>query len=210
MKALLVHGAQCEFPLDHYSSKLNGNGTTRQKKDLAARLVGYGSADMGRIAFCTDHRVTVLGCGTIGQDETHTFYLPAPPSLSGIAEKRRVVTTLAWLSPINCSHQNYRRARLELRAGRELANQPIGVTQPAVLRGTVQHDVLEGRGAKLINEDDTIEIRVECRAGAGDLDGTVRYGLAVTLEVPEAVDIVIYDQIRERLQERVAVEVELR
>ena len=210
MKALLVHGAQCEFPLGHYSSMLNGNGTTPQKKALAARLVGYGSADIGRIAFCTDHRVTVLGCGTIGQDETHTFYLPAPPGLSGIAEKRRLVTTLAWLSPINCSHRNYRRARLELRAGRELANQPIGVTQPAVFRGTVQHDVLEGRGAKLINEDDTVEIRVECRADAGDLDGTVRYGLAVTLEVPEAVDIVIYDQVRERLEERVAVEVELR
>ena len=210
MKALLVHGAHCEYPLNHYSSILNGNGTVGQKKSLASRLVGYGSADIERVMFCTDHRVTVLGCGTIGQDEVHTLNLPLPPGLSGIAAKRRMVTTLAWLSPINCSDRNYRRARVRLQVGRELADQPIGVTQPAVFRGTVQHDVLEGRGAKLINDGDTIDIRVECRADAGTLEETVRYGLAITLEVPESVDIAIYDQIKERLPIRVTVGVDLR
>ena len=111
-----------------------------------------------------------------------------------------MITTLAWLSPINCSHRNYRRAQLEFRAGRSLAEDPIGATHPQVRRGTVQHEVREGRGAQVVNDGDEIEIRVECRADAGALDETVRYALVVTLEVEESVDVLLYEEIRERLE----------
>ena len=69
-----------------------------------------------------------------------------------------MITTLAWLSPINCSHRNYRPAQLELRAGRSLTEDPIGATHPQVRRGTVRHEVREGRGAQVVNDVDEIEI----------------------------------------------------
>ena len=200
LKALLVHGANCELPLDHYASLLDGDKGKRQNKEVATRLIGYGASDTARAMFCTDQRVTVVGCGEIGADEAQIFRLPVPPGLSGIADPRRMITTLAWLSPINCSHRNYRRAQLRFSSGRFLAEDPIGATHPQVRRGTVQHEVREGRGAQIVNDGDEIEIRVECRADAGDLDETVRYALAVTLEVEESVGVLLYQEISDRLQ----------
>lgn len=200
LKAMLVHGAHCELPLDHYASLLKGDNGRRQNKEVASRLIGYGAAHTDRVMFCTDHRVTVLGCGEIRAEEEHIFRLPAPLGLSGMAEPRWMITTLAWLSPINCSHRNYRRAQLEFKAGQSLAEDPMGVTYPQVRRGTVQHEVREGRGAKVVNDGEEIEIRVECRADAGALDETVRYGLVVTLEVEESVNVLLYQEIRDRLR----------
>ena len=200
LKTLLVHGAHCELPLKHYSSILNSDNGTRQDKEVASRLVGYGPAHTDRVMLCTDHRVTVLGCGEISVEEAHVFRFPVPVSLSGVAEPRRMITTLAWLSPINCAHRGYRRAHLEFSADRFLAENPVGVTRFQAGRGTVQHEVREGRSATVVNDGDEIEIRVECRAGAGTFDDSVRYGLAVTLEVAENIDVVLYEEIRDRLQ----------
>ena len=200
LKALLVHGAHCELSLDHYASLLDSQNGKGHNKDVATRLIGYGASRTDRVMFCTDHRVTVVGCAEIGAEEAHTFRFPAPSGLSGKADPRRMITTLAWLSPINCSHRNYRRAQLGFRIGRSLAEDPIGATNPQVRRGTVQHEVREGRGARVVNDGDEVEILVECRADAGALDETVRYALVVTLEVEESVDVLLYDEIRDRLQ----------
>ncbi len=200
LKALLVHGANYERPLDHYASLLNGDNGRRRNKEVATRLIGYGTSYTDRVMFCTDHRVTVVGCNEIGAEEAHTFRLPIPPSLSGVADPRRMITTLAWFSPINCFHRNYRRAQLGFRAGQTLAEDPVGATNPQVRRGTVQHEVRDGRGAKVVNDGDEIEVRVECRADAGALDERVRYALVVTLEVEESVDVLLYEEIRDRLQ----------
>ena len=51
-----------------------------------------------------------------------------------------------------------------------------------------------------MNDGEEIEIRVECRADAGALDETVRYGLVVTLEVEESVNVLLYQEIRDRLR----------
>ncbi len=205
LKTLLVHGAHYEF--DRYISLLNGQGNTPQKKALAIRLMGYGLAEPDRVMICTDQRVTVLGCGEIGADEAYVFRLPLPPILSGGTDPRRMVTTLSWFSPINPQHRNYRRAQLRFRMGRELASETVGVPSPWFLRGTVQHEVLSGRGAEVINDGDEVEIRVECRADAGELDDRIRYALAVTLELPESLNVQIYDEIRDRLSIRVPVPV---
>ncbi len=51
-----------------------------------------------------------------------------------------------------------------------------------------------------MNDGDEIEIRVECRADAGALNETIRYGLVVTLEVKASVDVLLYEEIRDRLR----------
>ena len=209
LKSLLVHGSHCEMPLDHYASLLNGDNGKRQNKEVVTRLIGYGATDTERAMFCTDRRVTVVGCGEIGAEEAHTFRLPAPPGLSGMADPRRMITTLAWLSPINCSHRNYRRAQLRFSVGQFLAEDPIGATHPQVRRGTVQHEVREGRGAQIVNDGDEIEIRVECRADAGDLVEAVRYALVITLEVEESVNVLLYQEVRDRLEPPTPVRISL-
>lgn len=207
LKTLLVHGANCQFPLGHYAAILDEENGTSANKSLATRLIGYGFVNLDRVMFCNDHRVTALGWGEIGRDEAHVFRFPAPQGLSGVASKRRMISTLAWLSPINCSHRNYRRAYLEAKLDRSLAETSIGVTYPNFNRGTVRHDVREGKGTKVINENEMIDIRVECRADAGTLEGRVKYGLAVTLEVSENLNVLIYEEIRDKLAIRDQVQV---
>lgn len=76
-----------------------------------------------------------------------------------------------------------------------------------VLKGTIQYEVLEG--AKTIaayQYGEELRIRVTCKKDAtARLDEAIPYGLAVTLEVKENVNISIYQQIRERIQPQVLV-----
>ncbi|MEK0338298.1 MAG: hypothetical protein QQN41_12775, partial [Nitrosopumilus sp.] len=49
-------------------------------------------------------------------------------------------------------------------------------------------------------DGDTLLIPVECREDAESLDEVISYGLAVTLEVKEGIDIPIYDEIQQRIE----------
>ena len=64
-----------------------------------------------------------------------------------------------------------------------------------VKRGTVQHEVFEGQRAEPFIDGEVIEIKVNCREDAGKIQNPVAYGLAVSLEVAEGVDIVVYNEI---------------
>ena len=112
---------------------------------------------------------------------------------------RRLTVTLAWLSPISPSRQKYRIAGLWF----EVNNSGLAPTRTdadwrAVRRGTVQHEVFEGQRAEPFIDGTVIEIKVNCREDAGKIENPIAYGLAVSLEVSEGVDIAIYDEIRTR------------
>ncbi|HNO61541.1 MAG TPA: hypothetical protein PKH44_12965, partial [Plasticicumulans sp.] len=74
-----------------------------------------------------------------------------------------------------------------------------------VERGTVQHEVLEGRNQIQAFEDgENLRIRVICKKDAtARLDVVIPYGLAVTLEAKE--DIPIYQQVRSRIKPAVRI-----
>ena len=70
--------------------------------------------------------------------------------------------------------------------------------------------MLEGGRATVFQDGDTISVRVNCRNDAGDILAPIRYGLAITLEVAEAVEqrvdpLPIYEEVRDRLAIRVQV-----
>ena len=48
-------------------------------------------------------------------------------------------------------------------------------------------------------------IRVNCRADANSLEGTVRYGLVVSIEVAEELHVPVYEEIAARIRPAVAV-----
>ena len=100
LKALLVHGA--EWP----DTKLIGDGTSTLPLD---RFLSYGWLAIDHVLGCPAYRVTVLAVGDLGARQEEDIIVPLPAGLSGLVGKRRVTATLAWLSPINWRHRQYRR-----------------------------------------------------------------------------------------------------
>ena len=173
----------------------------RQFQRIAARYLGYGTPDIKRVIECTERRATALGYGSIRKDEKHEFMFPLPPSLSGLNEERSLIITLAWFSPINPDSRKYRKANLSFDPPDDEAGvKRINAHWQHVKNGTVQHEVLEGNEVVTYQDGESLEIDVVCRQDAGSLDESVNYGLAVTLEVAEEVEIPIYEEIRQRIE----------
>jgi len=205
LKTLLVHGADWADAGTLYESILKNSQNSRTFKDYVGRFLGYGSADMAKLMFCTDQRVTVLGVGKLDDGDGQEFLLPLPPSLSAVTEKRRLTVTLAWLTPVNSTRQSYRVAHLWFSPKNNLATDRICADHRAVQRGTIQHEVLESAKAVDFQDGTGITIKVNCRADAGDIPEPIRYALAVTLEVAEGIDIPVYQEVRDKLRVRVLI-----
>lgn len=200
LKAMLVHGCSWGDIGSRISEVLRTPENGRQLSGLVSRWMGYGMPVVDRVLDCTEQRATVLGFGQLSDGEAHVFCLPLPPSLGSRSEWRRLTITLAWLSPISASTQKYRTASLWF----EMSNNSLAPTRSdadwrAVRRGTVQHEVFEGQTAEPFIDGDVIEIKVNCREDAGKIQNPVAYGLAVSLEVAEGVDIAVYNEIRTRI-----------
>jgi hypothetical protein len=206
LKTLLIHGADWDDAGEIYTSILRNDQNSRTFKDYVGRFLGYGLADVGKVMACTDQRATVLGVGKLEDGEGHVYSLPLPPGLSAVSEKRRLTITLAWMTPVNSKRQNYRIAHLWFDLKNDLAPSRICADHRAVQRGTIQHEVLEGARAIDFQDGETIAIKVSCRSDAGDIPEPIRYGLAVTLEVAEGIEISIYQEIKERLRVPVPVQ----
>jgi hypothetical protein len=206
LKTLLVHGAQWGPAYDILEGVLrNGVHLTRFKQQVA-RFLGYGEAAVDRVVSCTEARATLIGCGIIRTEEAHQFSVPLPPCLSGQRVPRRLTVTLAWLSPINPRHRNYRAASLSVEPPQsELRVRRKECDFRGVQRGTVQHEILEGEAATPFADGDALKFTVNCRADAGDLNDPIRYGIAVSLEVGVGVLLPIYDEVRVRVRPPVTI-----
>ncbi|OQS30635.1 S8 family peptidase [Chromobacterium violaceum] len=214
MKALLVHGTrQPENVKAKLEKALKNARNSRKFKEIITRYIGYGTADIERVLTCTEQRATVLGCGEIRENEVHEYEFPLPIGLSAQKLWRRLVVTLAWFTPINPDHRNLREAKLELEpGGSNWGGIPLKLTRQdgdhnQVLRGTVQHEVLEGTNIISAYQDgEMLRIRITCKKDATvRLDDVIPYGLAVTLEVKEDVGISIYQQIRAKIKPQIIV-----
>jgi hypothetical protein len=200
LKALMVHGA--EWP----DVKLIGDGTGMLPLE---RFLTYGWLATDHVLGCPTHRVTVLAVGDLDARQEEDIVVPLPASLSGVVGKRRITATLAWLSPINWRNRQYRRAKLGF-------HPPAGALQPVVTsrqvgfqraqRGTVQHQIYEGRGAVPIGPSDEIRLTVQCLEQAGGLNGaSVPYAAAISLEVAEALGVDVYAEVAAQIRQPVRV-----
>lgn len=207
-KAALVHRASWGEARSAVEAALDELGVHGQR-DRVARLLGYGVAQPDGVLRCDSHQATVFAVGRVGQGQAHAYAFPLPRSLAGATAQRRVTLTLAWLTPINPSHRAYRRAALVLEPrgdGREALGEGAEMTKWAARRGTLQHEVLEGRRAVPYAPGAALELLVSCRADAGALDDEVPYALLATIEVPVDLGLPIYEEIREALQVPVRVQ----
>ena len=206
VKAALVHAARWGTARAFIDQTQQELGRQRDRETVA-RIAGYGHADPSRVLTCDEHRVTALSAGRIADGEAHVYRLPLPPSLNASVEHRRVTLTLAWLTPINPFHRAYRRAALTLEplGFKDLLGDQSDLGTRGTRRGTVQHEVLDGRRAVPYAPDSSLELAVSCRADAGTLDEAVPYAVIVTLEVPQGVALPIYEEIRQALRVPIAV-----
>jgi len=212
IKALLVHGAQHDGQVEGALESLRTPKNSRHFKEVMARYIGYGAVNIERVLACTEQRATVMGCGEIKENQVHEYRFPLPLGLSGSQEWRRMVVTLAWFSPINSAHRNLREAKLKLQPAGSWSETELKLSRQEadhyqVLRGTVQHEILEGKNQIAVyQEDGHLLLHVTCKKDATEkLDEVIPYGLAVTLEVAEGVGIPIYQQIRAKIKPQVAV-----
>jgi len=197
LKAMMIHGCSWGRAGSQIEAVMHDEWGSHRAKTKISQWLGYGSPDISKVMGCHEQRITLLGFGQLRDGEAHVFHLPLPPSLSGRRERRKLTVTLAYLSPIAASTQKYRVASLWY----EIVNDPLGVARAeadwrAVRRGTVQHEIFEGEGAHPFSDDDTLDIKVNCRNDAGKIEAPVRYGLIVSLEVAQDVNIAVYDEIR--------------
>ena len=203
IKALMVHGASWGSAGDAIENAvLNGKRSTEVKKELA-RCLGYGRPDFAKSIECTATRATAIGFSAIAKDQRHEYQLPLPPSLSGLDCWRRLTVTLAWLSPISVDNRKYRKAALAFDATETAAaigGQRVGAQWQQVKNGTIQHEIFEGKEVRAFQKGECLIIPVQCREDAGTLDVDVPYGLTVSLEVREEVDIPLYEEIKDLIE----------
>jgi len=204
IKALLVHGASREGAGRILQQHLKTKHNSRQFKQFSSKFIGYGYPDIEKVLACTEQRATVIGCDFIKEKLVHEYRFPLPPSLSNLNEWRRLTITLAWFTPINPHHRYLRKAKLFFSPPKKSDNLKLerkDSDHNQVQRGTIQHEILESKGVSDYQDGDELVISVQCNADATDrLDEEIPYALTVTLEVKEGVNILIYQEISNRIQ----------
>lgn len=203
LKAMLAHGAVWPHEARVWQEAIEA--TSKEARDETARAYGYGVPNFERVMSCTEVRATGIGVGDLEGDRAQVFRFPLPECLAGQVTRRRLVVTLAYLTPIHPGHQKYRRARLwvEPKAAKDALHvSTVDVKTDTSQRGTLQHLVMDGEGRAVHPTTRQLEFKVNCRADAGKLRGRVPFALLVTLEVGEGERLPIYHQVAQRLRER--------
>ena len=214
LKALLVHGCtwgslgeQILAVRQDLNAIADTGRRNRAIRDHFSRWLGYGSLNVERSVACARNRATLIGVGELHPGSAYEFSAPLPPSLSATTEWRRMVVTLAWITPINYAHQSYRGARLWITGvGDELSVERHGTVEfQTSRRGTVEHQVFESRDAVAFSDGSTFKCKVNCEEEAGKLLQPVKFCLCVSLEVELESSIDVYQEIRSRIETRVQV-----
>ena len=212
LKTLLVHSARWDSDTADVIKKISkylGTQGAHQRDDVS-RLLGFGVADIDRVIDCARERVTLIGWNSIGKNEIDEFRIPIPREIEDTPGFRAVTATVAWVSPLNMKKRMYRDAKLEVESGGnknlslDVQNAKGQPTYNILGAGSVYHRRWDGHNAASFADDDDgdIVLNVLCKSPTGDLEESVRYGIAISLEVGEHVDVPVYESVRERIRER--------
>lgn len=193
-KALLVHGARVASSL-----------LVDERLGHAAH--GYGSIERNLSDGCAENEATLLFFGSLGANEMCDLRLPLPDGLQASGVKR-LTATLAWLTPVNWRHRQYRRAVLSFAKPAGMTELPKASDVPSedAKRGTVQHSVWEVNRAIPHGRGRDLELTVQCVEQAGGLRGErVSFAVAMSLWVAPELQVDVYEQVREQVQPRVPI-----
>lgn len=213
IKALLVHGASRGSAVSFFEQNLrehDGIQNMTIKKHIGAYL-GFGKVREERVLYCTDQRVTLLGFGEITKEKMATFRFPLPDSIASIQLQKKLTITLAWLTPVNPQSGKYRKSHLffeNIKSSQsDISFNRAEYSFDHSKRGTVQHDCLIGSKADAYLDGTDLVIKVSCKQDARGfkIDTKVKFGLAVTFEILNNNSIKIYNEIQNRINQRIQV-----
>ena len=186
LKALIAHGASWGDLGQEMTSIHIPAGRVSRRKEAVSRAMGYGAVEQGRLLDAGGHRVTLLAEDSIRKEQRHEWRVPLPRRST--VEFRRIVVTLAWLTPVFPHSSQYRAIGLDLvgASGKTLLWEGVKRVghQPAVgfaRRGTLIHAVYEGNKKAIpFGEDGDFVLNVQAVSkmpGMSRVD--VPYALAV-------------------------------
>ncbi len=144
--------------------------------------------------------------GTLAPEASLTFDVTLPAVLAASAGLREVRATLAWFTPILPGHLAYRAVKLKIPSleASSLEAAGVGTTtgQPSNSQaesGTVVHR--RWRDARIGDAlvGNTIPVQVQRERDRGTpIDEAISFALAVTIEMPAAIQV--YDQVLAAIQ----------
>lgn len=201
LKALMVHGAgHISDASQVIKNHLKSNTNSRTFKSDLNQFLGFGLVDQQRIHGCIDQQATLIYTGKINDDGRHDYFLPMPASLSAEVVERRLIVTIAWMSPVTHTHQDYRGAQLwATPAHKEINANDSDYYYHHLKHGTIYHDVRRGSKAAIYADGDKLGIQVHCNIRAGMKGLEIPYALVVTLDAPGS-NLPIYEEVKQGLE----------
>jgi len=205
LKALVTHGAELSNDAQAVcENALKTAENSRTYKGNESQLFGYGQINEQRIHACTTNQATLIHTGKVKLDDADIYRFPLPNCLSAVEEERRMIITLAWFSPINPMHSEYRQAQLWVSDPKQ--SSPLEFSSGDYYhhhqkKGTVYHDVIQGDRASPFLSGDEIQLKVNCKARAGGKRLTIPYALVVTLDSSN-VKLPIYEEVKASLEQQ--------
>lgn len=197
IKALLIHGAR--FP--------EGVETAPLPQE---RVLGYGAVARDFARGCGRNEAVVLYFGNLGAAEEQELILPLPDGLQS-KDAKRITATLAWLSPVNWRHRQYRRASLDFAAptGFTKLDSASDLSDGVAKRGagTAKHLVWDTMKTVPHGYGDSLTLKVKCLERAGGLNGDrIDYAVTLSIWVAPTLGIDVYSQVRDQIRVRVPVQ----
>jgi hypothetical protein len=196
IKALLAHGAR--HPKGFKSDSLP-----------IEKAIGFGSINRDYSLGCSHNEAVILYLGSLGAAEEQDLLLPLPEGLN-VRETKRITATLAWLSPVNWQHRQYRRAAMSFTkpTGTPKLDPPVDLSDDDAKRGsgTIKHLTWETEKAFATGQGSNVALKVKCLEQAGGLAGErVPYAVALSLWVAPTLNIDVYAQVRQQVMPQVTV-----
>lgn len=198
-KALVVHAARWRDPLGLWDGAEDQHWT-RRRSGIAA-LAGFGVVDPELALLATEKRVVLIGGGYLSKDQAHRYEIPMPEDLGNVDWRRQFVTTLAWITPVSMGSRKYRKAKLSISSSiaSDWFDSTTQANESLAGRGTVAHLHRLSQKRIVVPEDGALDVQVNCSEDAGKLSEAVPYGVAITLEVAEPIEVDIHSAVRARL-----------
>lgn len=197
IKALLAHGTVVADTAEH-------------EPVPARNSFGNGAATRDFADGCARNEAVMLFVGEIGANQEQELRFPLPNGLN-VREVKRIEATLAWLSPVNWRHRQYRQAALSLiKPDRTIPKlgKPTGLGGREATRGaaTLHRYTWELRSAFAEGQGSDMVFRVKCYEQAGGLGGKrIDFAVVLSLWVAPALNVDVYSQVRAQVRAQVSI-----